>query len=195
MWGPTIFVVILIVRLRKKKKLWLWKFLVLVSCRPSVDLHYEMSPSLFFRLIEQVAFGCEMSKCHGWIEACSFYTNDLFIIKECFTSRCRGSICLNDLRMWVVQSLHRVSYFENWCLSTVWLPVWLAPPCAGWCGCRLLPSKINFSGKRCFWGAAETQRGLRALSTTATIGTRSRVAAETQHRRLLVHMTATKSHN
>lgn len=72
MWGPTIFVVILIVRLRKKKKLWLWKFLVLVSCRPSVDLHYEMSPSLFFRLIEQVAFGCEMSKCHGWIEACSF---------------------------------------------------------------------------------------------------------------------------
>lgn len=52
----------------------------------SIDVHFEMILSLF--LTNWLAgFGCDMIKCHGLTNACTFYTKALFIIKKCFSSR------------------------------------------------------------------------------------------------------------
>lgn len=129
----------------------MWKFLVLVSCRPSVDLHYEMSPSLFFRLIEHVAFGCEMSKCHGWIEACSFLYKWSIYNKGMF----HKSVLWLSLYKWSSPVVDRCSESAQGVLFSFHrLTSCLDRPAL----CRMMRlSKINFWGKRSFCGAAESQ--------------------------------------
>ena len=72
----TMFVVILLVSIFVVVK-------IFHSCPTLSDLHTEMSLSLV-SANWIVALGCE--SVNAMVEACQFYTNNLFIIKECFAN-------------------------------------------------------------------------------------------------------------
>lgn len=101
--------------------LWLWKFFH--SCPTVSDLHWKMRLSLVLATLVY-NLGLWVCKCHvGSMPIQFFYTNNLFIIKECFWN-VEGSWVFGHL--WIFTVIHSRAATNNYFYNRLicWLSVY-----------------------------------------------------------------------